>query len=264
MKPWVMAGRTRGFLIVMAVAWGGGYGEARAADGAELRATFDSIRTAELIVEPTLELERATLDQAGLTLVFEKGRLAWLQPVTINGRIRIFGAYFEGRGRMLFTSPLQVEQAQLRQFFKTDSLNRGFDRMLLLFSEDVFERLNSQGRLAEKPFKKKHRDRARDLLKALSKDDEHYFVFETLKALTGEPELPFLLVNVQPAKSPRLFYMFDPNRREEVALWRHHNVPGESYMEQICGFAADVTTDRHGINGHLKSALASAHYDIDV
>jgi len=241
------------------------HSEAVSADGTELRQAFDDIFTARLDASTTRTITDFEITHTDLVIELDSGRIAFLNPVVIDSVEHRVGAYFEGRGRFLFDPPVDMEKEQLRRHFKSDSLDRSFKRIFLSFDDSVYGQLCAAGVEAEEPFGRKQIKRAKDRLENLTKRETFSYVWKTLQHIVEPAEDPFLLVNVDPEKTTRAFYMFDPSSREEVSMTKASHFFTEFKMpEVLCSYSQYLDESLVGLNGSDKTCLQAVDYDIDA
>ncbi len=234
------------------------------ATSAEMIAAFEAMYKPELDVMTTRDVPATfVLEHKDLKLSFSEGQLAFFKPVVIDSQQIVFGAYFEGKGQLSFIPPVDMEREQLQRFFRTDSLNRSFDKMLLFFSQEIYEHIMASTSPATILFGEGRVAAARSCCEDLTRDDHRGFIFETLCNLVHPAQRPFLLINTEPDKSDRIFYIFNPEEREEVRLLKRYSQPGLSYMETICQYSQYIDPAYVNLNGLNKDRIVAKRYTID-
>ncbi len=230
----------------------------------ELLAAFEAMYRPQLDTATTLDIDTLVLEHKDIAVTFLGGRVAFFEPVVVDSTQMIFGGYYEGAGQLRYRPPADIEGEQLVRFFNTDSLNRSFDKMLLLFSPELHTTIAGAGVPAAEPFTKSEQNRARGIFKELTDKDHRGFIFEALDNFIHPGQRPFLLINVEPDRSERVFYIFNPNKREEVRLLKKFAQPGVSFMETVCRYTQFVDPGCININGMRKDRIRTDRYTIDA
>lgn len=250
------------FLSGVIVIWCLSSSGAKAADSSELYEAFREMTESSLDPASTVALDSLVLVQHDLQICLDSGRFAFLQPLVIDSVSYVYGGYFEGSGRFRFNPRLETEKDQLRRFYETDSLDREFDNIFLMFGEEYYRQLVENGRPASEPFDNDAAGRAKEYAK-LAAGNENARLFAAFQNLLRPSDGTFLLVNVTCRKTGRIYYMFDPYDREEIQLRRTYRIGIERYEENVCSYSQYAEADFTGLNGRDKSRLAIRHYDID-
>ena len=242
-----------------------GFHYTKASDASELGTAFNDIDNAQIDTSTTVEVKNYVLNHKDLKIVFEKGRIAFFKPVVIDSTQKYFGGYFEGYGQFQFEPEVSMEKNQMYRFFHTDSLNRSFDKLLMLFTPDIYQSLMDSAQQTSSLFNKEQVKTASKMLKHFTENGAEYYIFETLRNLVQPLEHPFLLVDVTPENTNRLYYMFNPYEREEVNLFKRFYRPGSDFMEQVCSYSQYNTDESYAnINGFDKDQINITHYNIDA
>jgi len=218
----------------------------------------------ELDTSVTYSVDSLHLTCTDFGLVLSTGRLAFFPPVMIDGEGKTFAAYFKGTGQMMFTPPVAMEREQLDRFFNTDSLDRSFEEALLLFSSDLTGTILQRCRPIEYLFRGEERKDAEKLFKMITKDDNRYYLYEALSNIVHPTQQPYLLVHLEPDRSDPIFYVYNPESREEVRLLKEYSQVGLSFMETICQYSEYIDEAYYNINGLSKERLAVDRYVIDA
>ncbi|UCG60775.1 MAG: hypothetical protein JSV52_10625 [Candidatus Zixiibacteriota bacterium] len=234
------------------------------ATSVELLEAFEAMYRPELDVMTTRDVPSTfELEHKDLRLSFVAGRLAFLKPVVIDSQEVVFGAYFEGQGQFSFIPPVDMEKEQLQRFFRTDSLNRSFDKMLLFFSQEIYDHIVESTNQATIRFGEGQVLAARSCCEDLTKDDRRGFIFEALSNLVHPAQRPFLLINTEPDKSDRIFYIYNPEKREEVRLLKRYSQFALSFMETVCQYSQYADPGYVNLNGLNKDRIVIDRYTID-
>lgn len=231
---------------------------------ATLKEAVDKFRSIRLVRDSTREIQPLDLTLPGLHVHLESGKLAPLSPLRLDDTSFVCAAYFTGKAKVTFTSPVDVERAQIRRFFDADTLTRDVEEGLLVFSDRLYDSLFSAWPKAGKEIKKKYETSARTLLHQLFESKDDYLGVMLYRALTAPLSHPYYVFHFKPHSRPRFLYLYDPFDRDEVVLRHYHDLPGESFMEVVSAYPRQVTADHRGINGEHKALLRALHYDIDT
>jgi hypothetical protein len=257
-------------VLAMVLACPGLSSVANGAEATELVTAFETMFAARLDTGATFAVDSLVLTHQDLTLVLRRGRLAFFEPVVIDSEQRVYAAYYDnahysGAGRFMFYPQVAVEKEQMQRFFRTDSLDRSFDKALLLFSSGLYDSIMAACQPTEHVFEKDLRRNAGSLYAMLTRDDNRQYMFEALSNLVHPGQRPFLLVNVEPDKSDPVFYIFNPNRREEVRfLKRFSELGGVNFMETVCRYSQYLDSAYININGLNKERIQIERYTIDA
>lgn len=247
-------------LLIVVVSWGSSFG----AEASELLAAFKAMTELELDTATTVQFQTTfELNHKDLNISVESGRIAFFKPVIIDSQETIYGGYIEGEGQLRFAPPVDMEREQLQRFYRSDSLNRSFEKMLLLFSQEIYDTIVAATVPAESKFDKTQIKSARECCEAMSKDDYHGYVFEAFCNLVHPSQRPFLLVNTEPDNSSRVFYIFNPEAREEVRFLKLYSELGLSFMETVCRYSQYIDPTYTNINGLSKDRIFVERYTID-
>jgi hypothetical protein len=230
----------------------------------ELLTAFQAMYRPELDTVTTLDVDTLVLEHKDISVTFIGGRLAFFEPIVIDSTDIIFGAYYEGAGQLRYRPPTDIEREQLVRFFNSDSLDRSFDKMLMLFSPEIHSTIIEACVPAADLFSKSERNRARGVFEELTGKDHRGFIFETLDNLVHPGQGSFMLLNVEPDRSERVFYIYNPNKREEVRLLKKFAQPGVSFMETVCRYTQYVDPGCININGMRKDRIRTDRYIIDA
>ncbi|MBI5266057.1 MAG: hypothetical protein HY851_02380, partial [candidate division Zixibacteria bacterium] len=108
-----------------------------ATSGADLAAAMDRIENAELDTTTAGSTAGLTLDHKDFSLQMDSGWGAFFESVTIDSVKHAFALYLEGKGRFRFFPTPAVERGQMNRFFKTDSLDRPFEKAVILLGDSL-------------------------------------------------------------------------------------------------------------------------------
>lgn len=242
-----------------------------AADSEQITQAFDRISETRLDVSTTIDVKDLIFEHQDMLIRLKSGRLAFLEPVEIDGTSHRFGAYFDGNGTFQFLPPNQMEQSQLQRFFGVDSLNRSFESLLMLFDTTMYVALRGAGKSSEELFDDDDVQSARDRLDEFQNDIRRPYIFTLLTNLTAPTSVPYLLVNVYPddlqvtRETSRIYYEYNPYAREEIKLYTSYRRPGRNYMELVCSYWKGNADETYSdINGPSKDRIKVRQYTTDV
>ena len=179
-------------------------GTVRANPQLELALVMEQLRSARVQRDSTRDVKDIRLDLPGLHLELTSGRMAPFEPIVIDGRPRICAVYFQGKGQVSYSAPLDVERAQIRRFFDSDSIHKELEEALFFFSGDLYDSMFSKLPVSQHRLRGKHAKSGRRLLDDLFENDEDYFGIALYRALREATVDPFVLLNL---KSSAFMYL---------------------------------------------------------
>ena len=229
----------------------------------ELVSAVGNMRLSPLDTAATRAVRDLTIRAADLHLVLDSGRIAFLAPVVIDSSRFVWSFYFEGRGQFRFEPPVSIERGQLRRFCGSDSLNRSVTSCLILGDAAIISSITAQTTPVASRFGKEQARRARERLDELIDNENYFYLFTALRSLLQPGEKPFVLVNIKPERTERLFYLYNPFSSEEVSLYREDRRPGADYMELVNSYHDGLDETYADINGLPKGQLHALHYSLD-
>ncbi len=235
-----------------------------AAGGAALRQAFDSMYDASLDVMTARRINSFVIRQANCNIFLDSGRIAFLEPVTIDSVRHHWAAYFEGDGRLQFSPPVRTEKDQLQRFYKSDSLDRSFSQALFLISDSLADLLDSSSVPSAKSLGHRASWGAHDRLRDLTHDENFFYVFGALTSLVTPTPKPFFVADIPLDDGGRTYYVYDPRSREEVQLLKRHWTVGyPDIMELVCSYHKGLDTTYAAINGVSHIPVRPLHYVTD-
>lgn len=206
-----------------------------------------------------------TIFHHDFALVLDSGRIAFFKPVLINSDSVVFGAYFQGKGRMNFHPSIQMERDQLKRFFNSDSLNEEIENAIIFFSPAIYDSIKVNLSLSEENFTSSVEKKTEKLHNSIKVGADFLFTFELMRNLTSPIGKPYLISSFQTKQNNKLIYMYNSYLREEIRLWKHSWQPGNSYMELVNSYSQYNTDESyHNINGRNKKQIDIIHYDINT
>src|SRR2546428_6767566 len=205
-----------------------------------------------------------TLKRDLATFEFIDGQMALFRPV--EGRV--WGAVFTGQGTFSFRPPTEIERAQLKRYYKTDSLVVSFESLALLFADSTLVELAYRAKYVPGAIAKKAAPVLRktlDLLLDRKSMDINYSVGKT--CLEGASNELFFAYIEQTGSGDNVIFEIDPFQTEQVQLWRP--VKAMAFQnrvrnrEVICQFPLEADRESGTIPGCDYTATYDAeHYRI--
>lgn len=224
---------------------------------------FNQLQKAQLDVTSTGLISAFTLEHNSTRISFDSGRIAFFEPIMLDGDTTYFAAYFKGLGRFYFQPPVQMEAEQLRRFIGRDSIANQFEEMLFLFNQQTYRDIADHLEKTEKQFSKEDRKLASSLYN-FEGDLEQTYHFWLLKSLINLTPEPFLAISVKPKKMDQLIYCYNPFQREEVSLLLKNNDGVKDYMELVNSYSRfNINEDYNGLNGLSKDQIQILDYQIN-
>jgi hypothetical protein len=163
----------------------------------------------------------------------QNGRLQLLSPV--NGKT--IAALFNGEGEFHFSPPTEIERAQLKRFYDTDSLNGTFNTLLIIFNDSTLNELMAKisfGTGGEIDGWEKIID---DALDYVSDRDNRYFKSTILKFLLDESEIPYFYAHFFKNRSEPFMFEINPFEYESVRFMHRAELSHVyKYPEIICQY----------------------------
>lgn len=236
----------------------------KAANVSEIFAAVDQIKVGPLDSTQIYDLSNVAVRSVDLEIELN-GRIAMFEPLLLNSDTIYYGGLFTGDGRFSFSPRLSIEQFQLQRFFKSDSLDRRFDEMLLLFNESMYDSIRAQGTpITGKP-DEGYYDGVRKYLNRIANEGGTGTTFEIMRLLRSAlfpMSRPFLFVGTSLNDGGHVHYSFDQYETEEVTLDKKYWAPGENFMENICQYSVYADNSYEMINGIPKDVISIEYYDI--
>ena len=235
-----------------------------AADSGTLIDAFNHIYEPE-IDTVTYDVNNLTIRHKDFELILASGRLCFYKPVIIDSTEYYFGAYFKGESNLRFRPSVDLERDQMRRFFKSDSLDRYYKNITMIFGENIYRQIIENEAITSGAENADLRSEMADEFSWLTKKEERTHVFQALKSLLYPPGQSYLLVNAAGGED-RIFYIYDPFKREQVKLYKHfwYWHEGGQFMEEICSYAKDADDTHVNINGIEIPEIRISHFDIDA
>jgi hypothetical protein len=253
-----------GLAIIVGLWIGSEISVIEAATGIEIREAHTQLKRLKLIADTTRSLTQVIFEQPDLTITFESGHLAHFETIRVDSTDYRVGLYFEGKGVIRFSPPVEIEKRQLMQFYNSSELVQPFQRMVIMATQEELLSLWNQGNPSSHRVKRKEEKIANKMLERFSEDEAFYYMFELLRNLLEPAEESFVLLHAGARRKPRMFYMYDPYREESVGLWKHHSRPGESFMELVCSYRAPSVSPQADPGPLGITQLHAQHFDIDA
>ena len=199
---------------------------------------FDStwIRAIEQMVRPQIDspairLTNFTFEQADFSLALDSGTFFPFVKLPTRSDSIVYGGFLSGTMTFDFRPPVRLEQDQLQRFFKADTLVFRTGEAVLFFDKTTWSALLAAGKTANEQPSAKQKKLVEKFQKPLTRKEDYWFLFTAIRAAIHPRPEPYLLVNCEFSERNQVVYLTDPYHREQVHLFREHNVPGEEYME---------------------------------
>lgn len=226
------------------------------------RELFEQIQYARIDTGHVGQLDNFVLEHNSLRVTFENGRIAFFEPVAINGDTTFFAAYFKGAGYFYYHPPVTMEQDQLKRFIGRDTINNKFDEMILLFTPTDYEKIKAKTTSTDFRFSDGEIKGAEKLFR-FEDDLNQTYHFWLMKSLLNYMPDRFLALSVKPAKLDRLIYCYNPFEREEISLCLRNSNNIKDYMELVNSYSKfNMTEDYNGLNGISKDQIKIHSYRI--
>ncbi len=240
-----------------------------AATAAEIIDALKQMKEAELDANSVVAVDSFVLEHHSLKLIFEPGEFCFFEPLHLNGDTLYYGAFYRGRGLFQFQPPVTMEREQLRRFFKSDSLNRHFEELVLLFDTRTYDRIVARSHRSDRQTPMREFKHAKDHIDALNRDllatdQTSYPIVKAIKNLLYPLDKPFLVVSAYLDGWDRVYYAFDQYESEEVSLKKRFWQPGQDFMELVNSYSIYTDESYEMINGIRREAVQARHYKIDA
>ncbi|MEW6051866.1 MAG: M1 family aminopeptidase [Candidatus Zixiibacteriota bacterium] len=235
----------------------------RATDDTALLTAFQELRTPLLDSSTARIVANVIIEHKDFRLLLDSGTLVFFAPLVIDGDSRRYGGIFEGTGRLQFAPLIPMEKDQLRRFFKSDSIDRSFERVQFWCNGAIMQRLLDSVPGTPVPTERGTIKWARSFMKFLTDDEKLIHVYSALQNLVHPRRQPYLLVNTYLSQKHQVVYEYDPYGREEVSFLKHYDQFGYGrWLEPICVYSAFADGSLEKMNGIAKDQIATRHYDI--
>ena len=230
---------------------------------------FDStwVHALEQMVRPQTDsvgyrLTSLVLQQPDFVLTVDSGLFFPFTKVHTPTDSLVYGGFLTGRMTFDFRPPVRLEQDQLQRFFKADTLVLPAWEAVVLFDASTWELIRANGVQTAGQLSGKQKKLLDDFQKPLTRKEDFWFLFTALRAAVHPRPEPYLLVNCAFEERDQVVYLCDPYHREQVHLFREHDVPGEEFMELVSQYATSIDSSYAGINGVSTDQIEPLHYDI--
>lgn len=229
-----------------------------------VRAEFE-VLTSELdalraVQTPSAEVTDLTLRRDAGTFHFTTGTLYTLPP--IGGSIHAM--VFAGTGTFTFTPSTDHERKQLYRFYETESFERKFTTVFLLFTDSTFEELSRTVDFVTTEVPTPVRTALKKSLRQLRNyDDTEYepdiilpFLYRDTKEMFYSDFLSF--------DGGSFFFHIDPYEIEEVSFGVIASVYLHRYRDVVCQFhrKSDYLSHR-SLEREVKTNADIVHYSMD-
>lgn len=215
------------------------------------------------VTGPALQLRDFTFSGPDFSLVADSATFLPFAPLLVSGDTISYGGFLSGHLTFSFRPKVSLEQDQLRRFFKADSLAFPAWEAVVFFDPATLVDLRQTGVPVEMRMPDKLAKVLEEFQKPLTRNEDFWFLFTALRAAVHPRLSPYLLVNCAFDERDQVVYLHDPYHREQIHLFREHNVPGEEFMELVCQYVETLDSTYQDINGRSADQLTPLHYDID-
>jgi hypothetical protein len=165
--------------------------------------------------EQVADVHHLVLRRDAGQLTLERGKLYLLSPV--GGR-RV-GAVFQGEGRFAFAPPVPAEQAELRRFAGSPSLDDTLTEAIIIFSDTTADQFRGLG-FGQGDVPGDVADHVHDLINSLKGDNEGSFSSDVIGPLLNGEATGFFLARVARAHGDPVLFELNPDVSEAVQLYR--------------------------------------------
>lgn len=209
-------------------------------------------------------IENCIISHHNLSIHLDSGSVVFFKPVTFDSTDYYFGAYFEGFGKFRFSPSVKMESEHLERLFGSDSLNREFDNIYLLFTKEIYDNLKSH--TIDTTLKLEYNNgKLKNWAKFLRIDANFNYAYETLRSNLYPIGRPFLTAVLDPKHTDKIIFTYNPYLQEEIVMLKEFHQPGISYMEDVISYSQFNNDESYAnINGRSKDQLKTIHYDIDA
>lgn len=236
-----------------------------AADSGQLQSVFDRIYDSRL-ENRVYNLENLVIQYIDLEMDFDSGQFVLFSPVTIDSTERYYGGFYSGVIRVKYRPALDLERNQMRRFFEGESIDRIYENVTLLFGDELYQEIIKHLRPVTDTLSDRQKSNSQKDLGWLTKDENKYYAFWTLRSLIDSAGSQFLTANFSSDGSHRVFYIYNPFEREEVRLLKHYWYwhSGGEFMETVCSYSVYADETHADINGISKPDIKVNQYKIDA
>ena len=206
-------------------------------------------------------VDHLTIERAAGSFLLERGELVLCEPV--GGRV--CAAVFVGEGAFSFTPASAFERAQLRRYYQTATLTRGFEALVLVFADTTFEELSRTLSFTTRAVPARAGRHFEQCLEYVSRRKEKHVDPGMARPILEGRVCDYFHAFVEGVDRERLFFEIDPSRTEDVVLWRepprHHIGFQRIYPREIvCQFARGAADS--GATGDQRRSFAIRSYRI--
>lgn len=190
---------------------------------------MNALSALELSREGTYRVRDLTLRRDVVSVSFERGVLAFLEPV--NGKVT--GAVFVGSGDVLALPPDEIERRQVNKFTGSPILNERFDAAILRFTDDTYGEVLDRIRLSAEE------DVRADDLEALLPWDENLgntsrlLNFRLLQDLVGPADRPVFFAAMRGERLGWFDVAYDERSTEEIIMGDSAGLAKDSDVENV-------------------------------
>ena len=211
-------------------------------------------------------LKNLSVEYIDLQMDFDSGQFVLFEPVVLDSTAVYFGGFFSGVVHVKFRPAVDLERNQMRRFFGEEAIDKTYENVTLLFGEGLYNEIIKHIQPTDDTLSDRDKNNSQKDLWWLTKDENQYYAFWTLRSLTDPAGSRFLTANFSTGGSHRIFYIYNPFEREEVRLLKHYWYwhSGGEFMETVCSYSVYADDSHTGINGVAKPNVKINHYKIDA
>lgn len=175
---------------------------------------FDALNAPEIDDSKIGMIENVTLVRETARLQIRSGVIHFFQPTIIDGKSRVTGGIFVGRGTFSHRPPTEIERRQLALVTGADSVRGDFEVLYLRFGDDTFEQLAPQVTWNGERFN--HPEPKKAFCEEFTKD---WVAHAILQSMTFGAEPGFFYAHVGPVEDLRKPWLYVVNPMATEAVW---------------------------------------------
>ncbi len=188
------------------------------------------------------------------------GRIYLLGPV--DGRQ--ISAVFKGNGSFWFSPPTQIERDQLVRFYETDTLEKDFKFLYLMFFDSSLSDLESDFDFSPDVAEDELDDiekEVKQVFEYISDEDNRYFRTDVMKCLLEKEATGYFYAHLFQKEQSPMMYEINPFEKENIRLM-HRAELGHIYKipEIVCQFSqSEDYKNGYENNFYIKKFEIDAH-----
>ncbi|MEW5923511.1 MAG: hypothetical protein AB1746_05950, partial [Candidatus Zixiibacteriota bacterium] len=236
-----------------------------AADFGQLCDAFDRIYDSRL-ENRVYSLKNLAVEYIDLQMDFDSGQFVLFEPVVMDSTKKYYGGFFSGLIRVRYRPAVDLERNQMRRFFEEEGIDRTYENVTLLFGEGLYRELARHLQPTADTLSDRQKSDSQKDLWWLTKNENKYYTFWTLRSLIDPAGSRFLTANFSTGGSHRIFYIYNPFEREEVRFLKHYWYwhSGGEFMETVCSYSIYADDTHASLNGVGKPDIRINHFNIDA